>query len=117
MAKGIEAMAHSVTLLTAENRTLQKANKVLSRRRRAKNKSRVRHSGALTAQSAEEILAQKETKEQQGRGAVENQGSNSGGLVKIRRCRKCGKPGHNVRMCQLEAEVPIVSTTSLFWSI
>ena len=107
MAKGIEAMAHSVTLLTAENRTLQKANEALSRRRRAK-KSRVRHGGALTAQSAREILAQEERKEQQGRGAVENQCSNSEGLVTVRRCRKCGKPGHNVRTCQLEAEMPTV---------
>ena len=41
IAKGIEAMAHLVTLLTAENYTLWKANKALSKRQRAK-KTRVR---------------------------------------------------------------------------
>ncbi|KAL1581814.1 hypothetical protein WHR41_09665 [Cladosporium halotolerans] len=105
MAKGIEAMAHSVTLLTAENRTLQKANQALSRRRRAK-KTRVRHGGALTAQSARGILAQKHREGQQGQGAVEKQCRSSEGLVSIPRCRKCGKPGHNIRTCQFEVELP-----------
>ena len=41
LAKGTEILAHKVTLLTAENRILRKANKALSKRRRAK-KSRVR---------------------------------------------------------------------------
>jgi hypothetical protein len=104
MAKGIEAMAYSVTLLTAENRTLRKANEALSRRRRAK-KSGVRHRGALTAQSAREILTQKDREEQQGQGAVENQCSSSEGLVTTRRCHKCGKPGHDIRTCQLEVEM------------
>lgn len=107
MAKGVEAMAHSVTLLTAENRTLRKANEALSRRRKAK-KSRVRHGSALTAQGAREILAQKDREEQQGQGAVENQCSSSEGLVTIRRCRKCGKPGHNIRTCQFEIEMPTI---------
>ncbi|KAL1581612.1 hypothetical protein WHR41_09676 [Cladosporium halotolerans] len=113
MTKGIGAMAHSVTLLTAENRTLQKANQALSRRRRAKE-SRVRHGGALTAQSARGILAQKHREEQQGQGAVENQSRSSEWLVPIRRCRKCGKPGHNIRTCQLEIELPTAKVTSRF---
>ena len=106
MAKGFEAMAYPVTLLTAENRSLRKANEALSKRRTAK-KTRVRYGGVLTAQIARDIVAQKETKEQRGRIAGENKRGNSGGLVTTRRCRKCGKTGHNIRTCQLEAETPI----------
>ena len=36
MAKGMEAMVHSMTLVTAENHNLRKANEALSKRRRAK---------------------------------------------------------------------------------
>lgn len=106
MAKGLEAMAHSVTLLTAENRSLHKANEALSKCRRAK-KSRVRNGSMLTAQHARDIVAQKEAREQRGQVAGENPCSNSGGPATTRRCRKCGKPGHNIRTCQLEAEMPI----------
>lgn len=107
MGKGIEAMAHSVTLLTAENHTLQKANEALSKRRRAK-KSRVYHGDALPVQSARTIVAHKETEKQQGRGVGENRGSNDERPATIRRCRKCGKPGHNIRTCQVELETPDV---------
>lgn len=106
MAKGFEAMAHTVTLLTAENRSLRKANEALSKRRTAK-KSRVRHGGVLTAQFARDIVAQKKTGEPRGRSARENKRGKGGRLVSTRRCRKCGKPGHNTRTCQLEAEMPI----------
>ncbi len=41
LAKGTERMAHEITLLSAEVRTLRAANKALSKRRRAK-KARVR---------------------------------------------------------------------------
>lgn len=107
MGKGIEAMAHSVTLLTAENHTLQKANEALSKRRRAK-KSRVYHGDALPVQSARTIVAHKETEKQQGQGVGENRGSNDERPATIRRCRKCGKPGHNIRTCQVELETPDV---------
>ena len=40
LAKGVATLAYSVTLLTAENRSLQRANEALSKRRRAK-KTRV----------------------------------------------------------------------------
>ncbi len=106
MAKGFEAMAHSVTLLTAENRTLQKANEALSKRRRAK-KHRVHRGSALASKSARLISAQKEANEQRGRVADENHCINSDGLVATRRCRKCRKPGHNVRTCRFEAGMPV----------
>ena len=39
MAKGLEVLAHTVTLLEAENRALRDANKALSKRHRAKNRA------------------------------------------------------------------------------
>ena len=57
MAKGMETMAHSVTLLTAENRDLRKANEALSKRRRAK-KTRIRQKGTLTTEEARDILTE-----------------------------------------------------------
>jgi len=59
LAKGTQALAHSVTQLTAEVRTLQKANEALSKRRRAK-KTRVCLGGSLTVEDAQDLLADRE---------------------------------------------------------
>ena len=63
MAKGTELLAHKMTLLAAEVRTLREANEALSKRRRAK-KTRVRQGGALTVEDAQDVLAQKDAEEQ-----------------------------------------------------
>ncbi|KHJ32037.1 hypothetical protein EV44_g3787 [Erysiphe necator] len=47
LAKGTEMLAHENTLLSAEIRTLRKANEALSKRRRAK-KTLIRQGGVLT---------------------------------------------------------------------
>ncbi|EDN95831.1 hypothetical protein SS1G_12036 [Sclerotinia sclerotiorum 1980 UF-70] len=57
LVKGTERLAYEVTLLSAENRMLRRANKVLSKRRRAK-KIQLRNGGVLTGQEAEDILSQ-----------------------------------------------------------
>jgi hypothetical protein len=51
LAKGIEHLAHELTLVNAKLHTLQAANKALSKRQRAK-KNRIRHGGALTIEDA-----------------------------------------------------------------
>ena len=56
-------MAHKITLLSAEVRTLRAANKALSKRRRAK-KARVRQGGTLTIENTQDILAQKDIDKQ-----------------------------------------------------
>jgi hypothetical protein len=85
MAKGIEAIAHSVTLLTAENHNLRKANEALSKRRRAK-KSRIHQRGTLIVEDARDILAQKEVQEQEMR---ENLCGDGERLATVRRCGNC----------------------------
>jgi hypothetical protein len=56
-------MAHEMTLLSTEVRTLRAANEALSKRRRAK-KTYVRQGGTLTVEDAQDIIAQKDVDEQ-----------------------------------------------------
>jgi len=100
----VESLAHSVTLLTAEAHNLRRANKALSKRRRAK-KTRVRQGGALTVEDAHNLLAQKEAEKQVERDRRENSGGSKERPAIVRRCGNCGKPGHNARTCQVDAEM------------
>jgi hypothetical protein len=104
LAKGVETLAHSVTLLTSENHNLRKANEALSKRRRAR-KTRVRQGGVLTAEDARDFLAQKEVEEQAVREMRENRSRNKERPVTTRRCGACGKTGHNTRTCQVNVEM------------
>lgn len=104
LAKGTELLAHQLTLVTGEVRTLRQANEALSKRRRAK-KARIRQGGALTVEDAHDVLAQREVDEQIQRDkrsgeAFKNEGKSTG-----RRCGTCGKTGHNARTCQVVVDV------------
>lgn len=108
LTKGTQALAYSVTLLTAEVRILQKANKALSKRRRAQ-KTRVQLGESLTVEDAQDILAQKEAQEQVERDKQENSGRRRRTEAGQRRCGTCGKTGHNARTCQEDVEMSSVS--------
>ena len=95
MAKGLTTMAHSVTLLTTENRSLRKANEALSKRRRAK-KTRIRLGGTLTAGEAGDVLAEKEIGDQLEQEMRRNGYAVGRGTGGKRRCGKCGNTRHNV---------------------
>ena len=110
MAKGIERMAHSVTLLTAENHDLRKANEALSRRRRAK-KTRVRKGGTITVGDAQDILTQNKVEEQIARETRQNPDQVQGRTTTLRRCNNCNKSGHNTRTCQVDAEISNVDSS------
>ncbi|APA14283.1 hypothetical protein sscle_12g090530 [Sclerotinia sclerotiorum 1980 UF-70] len=100
LAKGTERLAHENTLLSAENRTLRKANEALSKHRRAK-KTQLRQGGVLTGQEAMDILSQQEVDIQIQRDERQNGGNSNGEASSSRCCSKCGKPGHNSRTCQI----------------
>ena len=104
LAKGTERMAHEMTLLSAEVRTLRAANEALSKRRRAK-KARVRQGGALTVEDAQDIIAQKDVDEQVRRDVRAARGSHREGRSAGRCCRTCGKAGHNARTCQEDVDI------------
>jgi hypothetical protein len=88
-----------MTLLSAEVRTLRKANEALSKRRRAK-KTRVRQGGTLTIEDAQDVLAQKEAEEQARRDKRYKRDRQNEEQSSRRRCGTCGKTGHNARTCQ-----------------
>jgi hypothetical protein len=98
LAKGTERLAHEVTLLTAKNRTLRKANEALSKRRRAK-KNRIRQGGVLTIEDAHDILAQEEVDAQIRRDRRSGEDFRNEGRSTVQRYGTCRKPGHNVQTC------------------
>jgi hypothetical protein len=108
LAKGTERMAHEMTLLSAEVRTLRAANEALSKRRRAK-KARVRKGGVLTVEDAQDLISQKDAEEQARRDLRAEGGNRKEGQSSGRRCGTCGKAGHNARTCQ---DVVDVSSSS-----
>nr|AAK01300.1 putative transposase [Pyricularia grisea] len=104
LAKGLESIAHRTTLLEAENHSLRKANEALSKRRRAQ-KTRIREGGSFTIQEGQNLLQSSgadgliyEKKDENGEGS-------SAQPATKRRCGNCGKPGHNARTCQEDAEM------------
>jgi hypothetical protein len=108
LAKGTEILAHEMTLISAEVRTLRAANEALSKRRRAK-KNRIRQGGTLTVEDAHDILAQKEVDEQIRRDKRTRGGRPDEGQSGARRCGNCGKTGHNARTCQEDVDIPSLS--------
>jgi len=112
LAKGIMAVIHEVALLRSEVLALRKANKGLSKRRRAK-KTRVRLRGSLTIQEAQDLLDQKAVGEQLAQETRQSGSSARGSRTKIRYCGVCGKPGHNARTCKKAAESSDSSISNL----
>jgi len=94
---------HEVALLRTEVSALRKANKGLSKRRRAK-KTRIRLGGSLTVQEAQNLLDQKAVGEQLAQEGRRNGSGAGGSRTKIQYCGVCGKPGHNARTCKEAAE-------------
>ena len=99
-------MAHEMTLLSAEVRTLQAANEALSKRRRAK-KARVRQGGALTIEDAQDIIAQKDVDKQVRRDIHAAGGSRGEGQPSGRRYRTCGKAGPRTLLSALLPDTPV----------
>ena len=92
-----------MTLLHEEVRTLRKANEALAKRRRAK-KTRVQAGGALSVGDALGLIEQKDAVRQQSSRRLVEEGVVQAGPSGLRRCRRCGKTGHNVRTCQKAEE-------------
>ena len=104
LAKGTERLAHELTLVHAELRTLRAANEALSKRRRAK-KNQIRTTQALTVEDATDLVAQREALEEVRRDGAVSRGTQKAGQSSGRRCGTCGETGHNSRTCTIEVEV------------
>ena len=99
LAKGTEILAHKITLLRAENRTLRQANEALSKRWRAK-KTRIREGGALRIEDTRDIIARREAEEQVRRDKRSREGNQSEGQSTARHYSTCSKTGHNAQTCK-----------------
>lgn len=101
-------MAHELTLLSAEARTLRQANEALSKLRRAK-KNRIRQGSTLAVEDVHNIISQAEVDEQIRRDEHIVGGQRKERKSTVRCCSICKKPGHNAQTCQ---EVVDVSSSS-----
>jgi hypothetical protein len=100
-------------LVTAEVYILRKANKVFSKRRKAK-KNRIRQGGVFIIEDIYDILAQEEVDKQirynkYSRGVCWNKGKSS-----ARYYSTYGEAGHNARTCQEAIDISSLSDSDSF---
>ena len=98
LVKGTELIAHRMTLMENELRTLRQANQALAKRRRAK-KTRVRAGGALSIGDAQVLIDERDASTQQSGGRSAKGGTEEARPATQWHCRGCSKTGHNVRTC------------------
>jgi hypothetical protein len=92
--RGSAKKDYSHQLLKVRIAKLKQANQAASKRKKRKKK-RIQEGGSLSQAEAEELLREKDAKaDAKGEGA--QVGSSSRGK---RRCKTCGKIGHNRRTC------------------
>ena len=103
MAKGTQIIAHSLTLINEQIRTLQDANVALAKRRRAP-KTRIQHEGALSLEESKAFIAFKTKGKRPAPIKSENINSSKRAKTISRRCGVCGETGHNARTCSKNIE-------------
>ena len=104
LSKGTQAMMHENALLRSEVHGLRQANEILSRRRRTK-RSRLQKRGVMTVDEGREATDQMDVDAQVGGESSRSGGQGRPVQTKERRCRSCGKTGHNARTCQIVVAV------------
>jgi hypothetical protein len=99
LKKGAEVMMLSAELMRDRIVSLERANEAASKRKQRKRK-RLQKGGALAKGAGEEILAQREARQQIARKGC--QGGEQLGLSRqaLARCTRCRETGHNSRTCQ-----------------
>lgn len=100
--KGTKAIMNEVTLLRAENSSLQKANGSLSKRRSAP-KPRVQQGGSLSVKEAEVMLHRKPLVTPVQRETQLSKVQSTATRPRPRHCSSCHEPGHNSRTCSKTA--------------
>jgi hypothetical protein len=98
-ARGSVVIMHEVALLRARVTELESANERLSKRRRLKKK-RLQAGGSLSVQEAEDIIGSRSSGGDLGGDLGRNGPGEGSDRKSLRRCGKCGEPGHNTRTCQ-----------------
>jgi uncharacterized protein involved in type VI secretion and phage assembly len=96
--KGLTLKDYSHTLLKARVAKLKADNNAASKRKKRKKKQ-IQAGRTLSQAKAEEIVRQRDAKAKAEAERVEAGGSNKG----VRRCKTCGKAGHNKHTCKKDA--------------
>jgi hypothetical protein len=104
LAKATVAINHKLTLITNRMKTLEEANEILSKRRRAK-RTRLQDSGPLTGSQAAQLLEEKGLVEEERRDKGDGEGQPKRRRTTGRVCGICRKPGHNARTCSEAVDV------------
>jgi hypothetical protein len=89
-----------MALMRSEIQDLRRTNETLSRRRRAK-RTHLQKRGTMTLEEGRDAVGQKEVNAQAVAELSRSGGQGGSARVKERRCRTCGKTGHNTRTCQI----------------
>ena len=98
MAIGNDSIAHQLTLVEDQLKTLKKANKALSKRQRAKQTC-IQEGGTCTRDAAAVLIATKEAKQSKRQKRSRGEGDEEASSSASQCCRKCRQAGHNVRTC------------------
>jgi hypothetical protein len=110
LAKGTQAVMHQVTLLRERASNLEKANKALSKRKRAKN-SHLQHGGSLSIQDAQDLIEQRRSNAKQDEEDGEEGGQRKRAKRGPRHCGVCSETGHDARNCPNDAEISDVNSS------
>ena len=100
----METIIYEMTLLRAELRTTQAANKALAKRRQAK-RIRLQEGDVLSVEDVRGLMAKKNSGRQQKGKEVEEGGLSQVGPATVRYCGRCAKPGYNIRICFMSKEL------------
>ena len=111
LAKGTQALAYLVTLLTDCVHTLEKANIVLSKYRRAK-KSRVQYGGALSIEDSQAIITEKDKGKCPAADNSENSSLSKRTAATAQYCSNCSKTSHNTHTCNRDIEMSTKSDSN-----
>ena len=96
-------LLHKNTLLENEVAQLRKANHLLSKRRKSKNKQ-LQSGGSLTVQDRIALQVANDGGKAVKQGNGEGSSRRTSAVARVRRCGVCGNTGHNARTCTVEVE-------------
>ena len=98
LVKGSREIAHQMALMRSEINELRRTNKALTKRKSQKRKY-IQLGGSLTSDEALQLIPQEVASAHKG---SEESSDSIRPPPGQRRCKQCGKAGHNVRTCQIE---------------
>lgn len=104
MVKSTTSVMHKMVLMKDRIRQLEEANRIISKRRKAK-RSRIQAGGSLELQTAKEILGERDVEKQLAEEIRVARGRRERAEPAQRCCSTCGKNGHNKRTCRADVGI------------